>query len=109
MLNRNDNYVGGNDDSLAELTEYYIKQYGYTKEPVYALHYADWCGHCKRVKPIWSKIKGSGIKSKMLEVDEETSHTPGVKSYPTIIKYHKGIVTVYKGEREEFALRQWLQ
>ena len=61
------------------------------------LYYAEWCGHCKSMKPEWEKVveklKDSGkiniadIKS---DVIGALSHKPNIEGFPTIKMYNKG-------------------
>lgn len=64
------------------------------------LHYTNWCGACKNMKPVWSQVKiataGSGIVFK--EVDEAKAKTPGVDSYPTIYMLDE------RGRRSQYGL-----
>lgn len=49
---------------------------------------ADWCGPCKRVRPIVEEInKDSAIKFKVIDVDSETELVKAfeIKSVPTFI------------------------
>jgi thiol-disulfide isomerase/thioredoxin len=55
------------------------------------LHYTNWCGYCKQMKPIWEAVK---LRMKQEddtiifnENDEDKAPTPGVNAYPTIIVY----------------------
>jgi len=82
---------------------------------IVGLHYTNWCGYCKQMKPNWFRIK-KGIESdsrfsgiKMIENDEEASPTPGVSSYPTIYKYRNGKVIQFKGISSDYdSLREWI-
>jgi len=81
------------------------------------LYYAEWCGHCKVMKPEWEKVveklKDSGkiniadIKSDLIGA---LSHKPTIEGFPTIKMYNKGNeVANFKDERsaeklEKFAI-----
>ena len=61
------------------------------------LYYAEWCGHCKTLKPEWEKVidklKDSGkvniadVKSDFIEA---LPHKPKIEGFPTIQMYNKG-------------------
>ena len=66
-------------------------------ETVVALYSADWCPHCQEYKPMWGKMKGSGVattksgkKVRFVDVDctdgaHPSSKEYGVEGYPTVI------------------------
>lgn len=69
-----------------------------TSQPkdVLVKYYAPWCGHCKRLAPIYRSLaeayaKDDDAKSKVLlaEIDHTANDVPGVdiKGYPTLILY----------------------
>lgn len=81
------------------------------------LYYAEWCGHCKTMKPEWekvvSKMKDTG-KVNIAEVEsnwiEHLKDKPEIEGYPTIKMYNCGKeVAKFEDERvadkmEKFAL-----
>jgi protein disulfide-isomerase-like protein len=78
------------------------------------LFYADWCGHCKKIKPVWDEAS-SEIKhknKKMLKVncgagtdeDKEIMKKYNIDGYPTIILFKDGQPTHYEGPRNKDAL-----
>jgi thiol-disulfide isomerase/thioredoxin len=77
------------------------------------LHYTDWCGACKLMKPIWFQVKQDFSRISehalvMIENNEDTSRTPGIRSYPTIIKHHNGNETKYSGGFDVKKLKDWI-
>lgn len=79
--------------------------------------YADWCPHCKAVKPMMEALKATissepALKGKSVAielVDAESGspilkELPEVKGYPTFFIKRGGQVTEYKGPREKEAI-----
>jgi thiol-disulfide isomerase/thioredoxin len=75
------------------------------------LFYADWCGHCQKVKPDWEKAASSVNTSEdkkmiMVNCGEGTDHDQkvmkkyNVDGYPTIIKFVNGTPSLYRGDRD---------
>ena len=81
------------------------------------LFYAPWCGHCKKVKPIWEDLaKDLGketIKSAsvaMVDCDENDSTCMrfGIRGYPTILYFRHGKMYKYSGGRTLENFKQFL-
>ncbi len=74
------------------------------------LFYADWCGHCKKIKPVWEKAaKNVNAKeNRMIKVncgegsdkDQEIMKKYKIDGYPTIIKFVNGTPKVYNGDSD---------
>lgn len=110
--------ITGNPDIVsAPIVSYYNK---YTKEKhgenslVVGLHYTEWCGYCKRMKPVWAQVRKniesnpdlSGVK--FIEIDEDKTPTAGITSYPTIIRYKDGRAREYKGVADYDIIRSFI-
>jgi len=72
--------------------------------PYIVLVYANWCGHCKRFKPIYiesSKILGSVINLCQIDADKSPNFLTAfnVNSFPTILIFKDGKVKEYQGYR----------
>uniref|UniRef100_A0A6C0F196 Thioredoxin domain-containing protein n=1 Tax=viral metagenome TaxID=1070528 RepID=A0A6C0F196_9ZZZZ len=71
------------------------------------LYYAEWCGHCKTMKPEWQKVVNKMSKSNTVNVAEVESehigdlvHKPKVDGFPSIKMYNKGSeVSNFEDER----------
>ena len=86
---------------------------GFENESTFTLYYADWCPHCKDVKPVfekWMASKGGSIqangKTVKLAIVEESSMPAGtnVKGFPTFKLGNKEC----DAARNPGAWEQWL-
>lgn len=82
------------------------------------LFYADWCGHCKKLKPTWDETAEEVNKNgnKMLKVncgkkseeEEEIMKKYNIEGYPTILVFKNGKPTDYEGDRTSEAFKEEL-
>lgn len=79
--------------------------------------FAPWCGHCKRLSPIWEELAGlkSYPKSNLIlaEVDctieAELCNALKIKGYPSVILYKKGEAPfMYVGRRDIESLKTFI-
>ena len=71
------------------------------------LYYAEWCGHCKTMKPEWNKFISNMKSNKRLNIADVNSdyihdlkHKPTIDGFPTIKMYNNGNeVAKFDGER----------
>jgi thiol-disulfide isomerase/thioredoxin len=85
--------------------------------------YANWCGHCQDLKPVWAELKNvmsanknitmieieeSEMKEKMGELKNICKKDIDVKGFPTIVKICNKKVEYYQGERSVEGLRAWI-
>ena len=85
----------------------------------FVLYYADWCPHCKTVKPAFQEFSGNGsvsVKGKkvacsMVESEKMTpADKKNVKGFPTILlKRSSGSVEEYEGPRNAQGWKNWLE
>ena len=79
------------------------------------LIYADWCGHCKKIKPTWDAVsekvnKDDDLKMVKVNCGQGTPEQKKIMSkyevdgYPTILIVDNGKATPYEGDRTEEAL-----
>ena len=107
------------------------KQNGKGKKVVCGLIYADWCGHCRMLKPEWAKMYNSingkldshynePIFAPFKDSDKDLLHKFNEKNaqylakkkikysaFPTLFKIAKGKITYYDGKREAEAMEKW--
>ena len=75
------------------------------------LHYTNWCGYCKLMKPVWNNVKKSldnrGIT--FIEIDEDIAKNPSITGYPTIIMVDRnGRSHTYAGRADFKQLSAWI-
>jgi len=83
------------------------------------LFYADWCGHCKKIKPVWDETakEVNTDEVKMIKVncgegtdeDQRVMKKYSIDGYPTIIKFVDGKATLYQGDRDSDSFKEMFQ
>jgi hypothetical protein len=84
----------------------------------FTLYYADWCPHCKTVKPLFEKFASNGVftvngKNVELKLVEESDKAAmagkEVKGFPTFLfQSAQGDTVEYSGPRTEEAWKKFL-
>jgi thiol-disulfide isomerase/thioredoxin len=86
----------------------------------FTMYYADWCPHCKAVKPAfqdWAKngfvsVAGRNIKVQAIQPEKEPEKAQGkeIKGYPTfILETVEGKTVEYQGDRTPDGYMQFLE
>jgi len=76
---------------------------------IISFHYANWCGACKQMKPVWNQVKRNMPGVSFREVDEDKAKTPYIKYYPTIFAVKNGGKRLeYRGGPDPDALYRWV-
>ena len=88
------------------------------KKPMFIKFYANWCGHCKKIKPEWDETAEEVNKKnkKMLKVncgngskkEKEIMSKYNIDGYPTIIVFDNGVASPYEGKRTKEAFKEAL-
>ena len=81
---------------------------------VIVLFYADWCGHCKRMKDDLNDTVASLVDAKdvlicSIESEESNSLSSGVRGFPTIKKWSKSAdaPVTFEGDRNMASLMEF--
>jgi len=85
----------------------------------FTLYYADWCPHCKTIKPLFETFMGSGsvsvngtnVKCKMVEEKQiQKGVDPDIKGYPSLLYSDAaGKVVEFSGPRTPDGFMQFLK
>ena len=78
--------------------------------------YAPWCGHCKKLAPIYSGLaaymKKNHPEIKIAKVDGTKEKLVAdfiqAKGFPTLVFFNKGRRVDYKGQRLQKPMQEWL-
>jgi len=92
---------------------------GFESAPTFTMYYADWCPHCKTIKPVfkdWSSsgsttVGGKTVFLSMVEADSNPEKMKGVpvKGYPTfLLKTANGQYKEFDGDRTPEGWASWL-
>jgi thiol-disulfide isomerase/thioredoxin len=91
---------------------------GFESAPTFTMYYADWCPHCKNIKPVfkeWSKkssvtVGGRTVFLEMVEADSNPEKLKGkpVKGFPTFLLETNGKFKEFDGDRSASGWENWL-
>lgn len=114
-----DNGEWAQDGEVYTLTDKNFKRALTEFDHVLVKFYAPWCGHCKKLAPIYkeaAELLNTLTESvKIAEIDCTTNSAScqkyGVKGYPTVMLFSKGSdePTKFTAAREKAAIIEWLQ
>jgi len=80
-------------------------------------YYAPWCGHCKRMAPLWEELATQAKQAGKYNVakldcitEKETASKEGIPGYPTVKLYKDGKhIKEYQGQRTLSAFTEFMQ
>ena len=84
------------------------------------MYYADWCPHCKTIKPVFREYSKSGVVTinekqvflSMVEVEQEPEKAKGkpVRGFPTfLLERSNGEFKEFDGDRSPEGWTSWLK
>lgn len=103
------------DDAFIALTQNNTSNGGF-----FVFFGANWCGHCRKFKPVFAELSESGSKRNETAlkpafifhpVEKRNSHVPKlfrVKGYPTLIYLRQNSWWEYNGDRNATRILEWL-
>ncbi|KAH7722319.1 disulfide-isomerase A4 [Aphelenchoides avenae] len=79
--------------------------------------YAPWCGHCKRLAPVWEHVghaladKNSPVRIAKFDCTRypNVARKLEISGYPTLIFFRNGVRIPYEGERKKEAMIQFVE
>jgi len=82
-------------------------------EPFFVQFYAPWCGHCRRMMPLWEDmaktLEGQTHVGKVdCTVNEWIKNKYHIRGFPTIKLFANGRIDSFDGARTEVALKEFL-
>ncbi|HEY4266128.1 MAG TPA: thioredoxin TrxC [Micropepsaceae bacterium] len=99
----------------AATTANFAKHIGKSDVPVVVDFWAEWCGPCKMMAPVYEKVAAELEPAfRFLKVDTEAETTLaaqfGIRSIPTLMVFRDGaIVAQQSGAMDAGRLRDWLR
>lgn len=111
-------FVGGHIGSFKGKLN--LEAFENSDKPCICLFYAPWCGHCKKIKPVWNKLmteNKTNIKIIQIDCDEhkKIAKKYGIAGFPTIKYLPNGLLKTlqnsaiaYEGDRTFDSLKSFI-
>jgi len=85
-----------------------------SEKSVFVDFYTPWCGHCKKLAPIWEELGATtrGDNVIIAKMDLQANSAPddlNIKGYPTLILFNKKEQILYEGARDLDAFKMFLK
>ncbi|CAI7844083.1 unnamed protein product [Closterium sp. NIES-53] len=104
-------------ESVVELTDGNFQEK--TRGHTFVMFHAEWCGHCKRLIPVWSQLAdeikqagraGVGVAALLATQHQKHPAVGFIQGFPTLIWFHGGqMVAEYSGDRSMASLRAFVE
>ena len=86
------------------------------EKPYFIKFFAPWCGHCKKLAPVWDQLYEEAENVNVIKVDCTNENDKSkdictqfsIKSYPTLILLDKRQMYKYEFARELDVLKKWI-
>ena len=103
------------ENDITVLTEATFDKAIQKYEHILVMFYAPWCGHCKKFKPELEKAAKILRQENLIvakvdaTVEKNLAQKYGVRGYPTVKFFKKGVAMDYTGGRKESEVLNWVR
>ena len=107
------NYRGTANEQIENEDQFQQMMKNSYKEPQLLLFYADWCGHCTKLKPVWDTLVAQSNSKNLhkMNCSDRNSYANTKKDlfegFPTICRMYEGQPKTFQGNRTEGELEKF--